>query len=44
MMAAMEEPQTLYSVIGGEARVRELVDRFYDLMELEPEFRMDGRA
>ena len=38
MMAAMDEPQTLYSVIGGEARVRELVDRFYDLMELEPEF------
>ena len=34
----MDEPQTLYSVIGGEARVRELVDRFYDLMELEPEF------
>ncbi len=37
-MGLMEEPQTLYSVIGGEARVRELVDRFYDLMELEPEF------
>ena len=34
----MEEPQTLYAVIGGQARVRELVDRFYDLMELEPEF------
>ncbi|MES2016779.1 MAG: group II truncated hemoglobin [Pseudomonadota bacterium] len=34
----MDEPLTLYSVIGGEARVRELVDRFYDLMELEPEF------
>ena len=31
-------PQTLYSVIGGEARVREMVDRFYDLMELEPAF------
>ena len=38
MMAAMDEPNTLYSVIGGAARVRELVDRFYDLMELEPEF------
>ena len=38
MMAAMDESQSLYSVIGGAARVRELVDRFYDLMELEPEF------
>ena len=37
-MAAMDEPQTLYNVIGGGERVRELVDRFYDLMELEPEF------
>lgn len=34
----MSEPQTLYDVIGGEARVREMVERFYDLMELEPEF------
>ena len=34
----MSESKTLYEVIGGEARVRELVDRFYDLMELEPEF------
>jgi hemoglobin len=25
-------------VIGGDQRVRALVDRFYDLMELEPEF------
>lgn len=38
MMAAMTEPQSLYEVIGGETRVREMVDRFYDLMELEPEF------
>jgi hemoglobin len=30
---------TAFDLIGGEARVRELVDRFYDLMELEPEFR-----
>jgi hemoglobin len=37
-MTGMTEPQTLYDVIGGEARLRELVDRFYDLMELEPEF------
>lgn len=38
MMEVMTEPQTLYEVIGGETRVREMVDRFYDLMELEPEF------
>ena len=34
------EEQTGFSTpfewIGGEARVRELVDRFYDLMDLEP--------
>ena len=34
----MSENQTLYEIIGGETRLRELVDRFYDLMELEAEF------
>lgn len=34
----MPENHTLYDIIGGEARLRELVDRFYDLMQLEPEF------
>lgn len=29
---------TAYDVLGGETKVRELVDRFYDLMEMEPEF------
>ena len=29
---------TPYDLLGGDARVRELVERFYDLMELEPEF------
>jgi hemoglobin len=29
---------TPFEQIGGEARVRELVDRFYDLLELEPAF------
>jgi len=29
---------TLFEIIGGEARLRELVDRFYDLMDLEPRF------
>lgn len=34
-----ENPQaSLYQMIGGEAKLRELVDRFYDLMDLEPEF------
>ena len=27
--------QTPYELMGGDARVRELVERFYDLMELE---------
>ena len=29
---------TPFEWIGGEARVQELVDRFYDLMDLEPAF------
>lgn len=31
---------TPFDAIGGEGRVRELVDRFYDLMELEPQFKV----
>ncbi|MDH4052855.1 MAG: group II truncated hemoglobin [Rubrivivax sp.] len=27
-----------YELLGGEAPVRALVDRFYDLMDLEPDF------
>lgn len=38
MMAGMTEPTTLFEVIGGADKLRALVDRFYDLMELEPEF------
>jgi hemoglobin len=38
MMEGMNEPQSLYDTIGGETKLREMVDRFYDLMELEPEF------
>ena len=35
----MEEPATSpFAVIGGEARVRALVERFYDLMDLEPAY------
>ena len=29
---------TPFEWIGGEATLRQLVDRFYDLMDLEPEF------
>ncbi|BBB67130.1 globin [Undibacterium sp. YM2] len=34
-----EEAQVnLYQLLGGAEKLREMVDRFYDLMELEPEF------
>jgi len=29
---------TPYELLGGEARLRSLVDRFYDLMDLEPAY------
>jgi hemoglobin len=32
-------PATPYEAIGGETAVRALVDRFYDLMDLEPGYR-----
>jgi hemoglobin len=32
------ESQTLYEIMGGAERLRALVDRFYDLMQLEPDF------
>ncbi len=35
-MSEPSSPATAFEWMGGEARVRELVDRFYDLMELEP--------
>lgn len=37
-MNAEAQPLTAYDALGGDAKVRELVDRFYDLMELESEF------
>lgn len=33
------KPATPFEWIGGEARVRALVDRFYDLMDIEPGYR-----
>lgn len=38
MMAAMSQSPTLYDTLGGAGALRQMVDRFYDLMELEPEF------
>jgi hemoglobin len=32
------QPATIYEMIGGDAKVRELVDRFYDLMDIEPAY------
>jgi len=32
------KPATAFEWVGGEAAVRRLVDRFYDLMDLEPRF------
>jgi hemoglobin len=31
--------ETPYALLGGDAAVRALVDRFYDLMDLEPQYR-----
>ena len=35
---AAQQPASAYEWIGGEARIRTLVDRFYDLMDLEPAY------
>ncbi|HWP19280.1 MAG TPA: group II truncated hemoglobin [Burkholderiaceae bacterium] len=37
--AQNDRPATAFEWVGGEPRVRELVDRFYDLMDLEPAYR-----
>lgn len=34
----MAEGRTPFDALGGEPGVRQLVDRFYDLMDLEPQF------
>ncbi len=37
--AATRPEDTPYALLGGDAAVRALVDRFYDLMDLEPQYR-----
>lgn len=37
-MSASDSPTTTFAWVGGEAAVRGLVDRFYDLMDLEPAY------
>jgi hemoglobin len=34
----VDRAETPYQLLGGEAKLRELVDRFYDLMDLEPAY------
>lgn len=36
---SQEQPTSAFDWIGGEARVHSLVERFYDLMDLEPRYR-----
>jgi hemoglobin len=40
MSSVQNEPQagSAFELLGGETQVRQLVDRFYDLMDLEPQF------
>ncbi|HEX5310202.1 group II truncated hemoglobin [Aquabacterium sp.] len=34
----MSQYESAYEWLGGDAKVRALVDRFYDLMDLEPQY------
>ena len=38
MQPAERDSRTPYDLIGGDAKVRQLVDHFYDLMEFEPAY------
>jgi hemoglobin len=38
MNEAQQDAPTPYALLGGDAAVRELVDRFYDLMATVPEY------
>src|SRR5687768_11346555 len=33
----MDDPNSLYNLIGGESGLHSLVDRFYDLLDVSPE-------
>ena len=39
MSASENTPATAFDWVGGETAVRALVDRFYDLMDIEPSYR-----
>ncbi len=43
-LAGTGGPATAYERLGGEPQVRALVDRFYDLMDLEPGYVALGAA
>jgi len=34
----LDTSKTLFELLGGEAAIRALVERFYDLMDMEPDF------
>jgi truncated hemoglobin YjbI len=36
----MAEVKSMYEQLGGGAKVRALVDRFYDIMDYEPEAKL----
>lgn len=38
-MPSLEEVQTFYEQIGGAPALRGLVDRFYDLMDIDPQYK-----
>ena len=38
MQPRERDARTHYEILGGDAKVRELVERFYDLMELDPAY------
>ncbi|HYC38244.1 MAG TPA: group II truncated hemoglobin [Usitatibacter sp.] len=44
MQPQESDSPTPYDLVGGDAKVRELVDRFYDLMELEPSYQLLRRV
>lgn len=35
----IDTSKTLFELLGGERSIRELVDRFYDLMDIEPDLK-----